>query len=513
MLFYSCSKTKDIFQYELIPVKIEDKWGYIDSEGKIIINPQFDEAFLFSEGLALVKTNNKYGYISDDGKYVINPMYMSATYFFDGLALVVTENGYPTFINKKGEIKFTVNEADECRLFYEGLAAFKSNQKWGFIDNSGKISINAQFDRVGNFEEDMAFFANDVEQKLKYGYINKKGEIIINPQFDEAYNFVDGLALVKLNDKYGFIDKTGKFIINAQFDVAASFSDGLSLVKSGDKFGFIDESGKIVINPQFDKVGSFNDGLALAINNDNKFGFINKKGVFEINPQFEEAREFKNNLAPFKSQVNKYGFINTEGKIIINPQFTDVYDIRFYKNYIYSDYLNITTLTTYLLDKTDEKNFRGVNKNTDFGTISNDIHKNDQLLESTNYSVTVKVDKEIDNYAKIENFKYTFTDKIYNIKPTYQYLHHWGNYQTGTKKEMNFGAKVSSLEIEMYLFGKANGKNDKVVSVISNSIAELFKTKPSEITDGMHIESSDLKIDVTAERKLLTGKIYVNVKF
>ncbi len=44
----------------------------------------------------------------------------------------------------------------------------------------------------------------------KFGYINKSGKIIINPQFDYAYNFEEGFAIVMINQKLGFIDKSGK---------------------------------------------------------------------------------------------------------------------------------------------------------------------------------------------------------------------------------------------------------------------------------------------------------------
>jgi hypothetical protein len=38
-----------------------------------VINPQFDEAAPFADGLARVKTGGRYGYINDSGKYVWNP--------------------------------------------------------------------------------------------------------------------------------------------------------------------------------------------------------------------------------------------------------------------------------------------------------------------------------------------------------------------------------------------------------------------------------------------------------
>ena len=56
----------------------------------------------------------------------------------------------------------------------------------------------------------------------KYGYIDRTGKIVVNPQFDYARDFSDGMAVVGIGDylsqKYGFIDKTGKIGVNPQFD-------------------------------------------------------------------------------------------------------------------------------------------------------------------------------------------------------------------------------------------------------------------------------------------------------
>ncbi len=85
------------------PVETEDGWGYIDNGGKIIIEPKYDSARIFSEGLAAVETENGWKYIDIKGKTVIpeNP-YTKANDFSEGLAAVCEDNtcGY---INKTGE--------------------------------------------------------------------------------------------------------------------------------------------------------------------------------------------------------------------------------------------------------------------------------------------------------------------------------------------------------------------------------------------------------------------------
>ena len=60
--------------------------------GTFVINPQFDDAFPFSEGLAHVRIGDyqtgKAGFIDKTGAFVINPQFDFAASFSDGLAHV-----------------------------------------------------------------------------------------------------------------------------------------------------------------------------------------------------------------------------------------------------------------------------------------------------------------------------------------------------------------------------------------------------------------------------------------
>ncbi|MBT4340078.1 MAG: WG repeat-containing protein [Bacteroidetes bacterium] len=125
---------KSVSEVKLIPVKSGNDFQYIDKEGKIVINPQFSEATIFRNGLALVRTSGdepKWGFISEDGKFAITANYKSATVFSDDLAWVVSENAPPTAINSKGEIKVTLQDAETVKIYKEGLSAFSIAERGG----------------------------------------------------------------------------------------------------------------------------------------------------------------------------------------------------------------------------------------------------------------------------------------------------------------------------------------------------------------------------------------------
>ncbi|KQH42239.1 WG repeat-containing protein [Campylobacter coli] len=130
---------------DLIRVKIDGQWSFLDKNGEFAIEPKFDYVWSFWEGLAAVKLNGKWGFIDKNGEFAI-------------------------------ESKF-----DYVWSFWEGLAAVKLNGKWGFIDKNGEFAIKPNFDDAWYFREGLA----KVGLNGKYGLIDKSGKIVIEPIFDD----------------------------------------------------------------------------------------------------------------------------------------------------------------------------------------------------------------------------------------------------------------------------------------------------------------------------------------
>ena len=350
----SCNGEGTSSDFKLIPVKVGKDFQYIDQDGKIVINPQFSEASLFREGLALVKSNGDkplWGFISEDGKFVIPANYKSATVFSEGLAWVVSENSAPTAITEKGEIKITLQDCDSVKIFKGGMASFSVSDsigaKWGFVDKEGKVKINPQFSETGAYSNGKCAVKNS---EGKWGYIDVEGKIIVSYQFDKAKDFEDGHAVVSASSKYGVIDEAGKYSINPQYgDIKA---DGnIFLFKQDGKWGWCDNTGKIVINPQFTDAYPFLGSDLAAVKSGDKYAYIDKDGKIVITPQFDEAFPFNGKLAMVKA-TQKIGFIDNQGKYVVNPQFDNYSeDVKSYmssknaKNEsVESDFFNIDAI-------------------------------------------------------------------------------------------------------------------------------------------------------------------------
>ncbi len=369
VLFASFIGAQEKQSSDLFKIKVNGKYGFIDRDGNIVIQPQFQGADDFLDGFAQVSVGGEFttGYIDKTGKNFIEPKFHIGSKFSEGLAWVGFDpNRKPYqlgpmtlytgqsshsfnynigFINKTGKFitePIFANAGD----FSEGLAFVKTKEnKYGFIDKSGKFAIEPKFDWADDFSEGLA----SVFAKGKYGFIDKSGKIVIKPQFTKAESFSEGLACVKIggairnplirdaltttrntDTKYAYIDKTGKIIFRVNAYDARSFSEGLArFERFGENgYGFIDKTGKIVIDPAINAAGEFSEGLAEVFirESDYSFGFIDKSGNIVIKTKYHLVDDFKNGLAeiqelkPNDDIVNiKYGYIDKAGKVIWQP--------------------------------------------------------------------------------------------------------------------------------------------------------------------------------------------------
>lgn len=219
----------------------------------------------------------------------------------------------------------------DARCFSEGLAAVMSGGKWGYIDKTGKYAIPPSYDTAFGFSEGSA----RVSKEGKEGFIDVTGKYIIAPQFPEVGNFSEGLAKAattyltgsKILDmsagrkKWGYIDQAGKYIIQPMFDEADDFRGGIARIWDDSQLGYINKVGDNIIPMQKYTWGTaFGDGLALVVNEEGKKGYIDTSGKYLIPPQFDGGSGFSEGLAGV-SNNGRYGYIDKSGKYAIAPQF------------------------------------------------------------------------------------------------------------------------------------------------------------------------------------------------
>jgi WG containing repeat len=214
----------------LAAICINETWGFIDVNGKFIIEPQFPRVGRFANGLAPAQEDgingNKYGYIDRAGKFIMPPQFDDAESFSEGLAAVrMGANGYG------------------------------DGGQWGYIDTTGQFVIPPQFqDTIGavsSFSEGLAAVTIPASQSGyngKTGYIDRVGRFVIPPRFNSgAGSFINGLAYVDIM----FEKSTKNRLISTLAPESFSNVNYESLYRGG-KFGYIDHQGEFVWEKNYD---------------------------------------------------------------------------------------------------------------------------------------------------------------------------------------------------------------------------------------------------------------------
>lgn len=220
----------------------------------------------------------------------------------------IEKNGkYGFKLKSTEEVVIPIMYDDVDYVFGAGLAGVKLNDKWGFIDKTGKVRIPIKYESKNCFDEGLA----SVAINGKWGFIDKEGNEVIPFVYDGAEYFTEGWAQVKLNNKWGFINKAGNITIHIKYDYLDNFSEGLAAAELNGKYGYIDKTGTEVIPFKYDNAFSFSEGLASVIIN-NKYGFIDVAGNEVVPCKYDGALGFHNGFAVV-SLENEWFSIDREG--------------------------------------------------------------------------------------------------------------------------------------------------------------------------------------------------------
>jgi hypothetical protein len=136
-------------------------YGLINTEGEYIVKPVFTGIKIGNEGFFPVRQGideyYKWGFCDYKGNVVIDFQYLDVSIFSNGFAPVqLYDTELWSFIDTQNNIAFE-KEFMYALPFSEGLACVQSNVKdetyslWGYIDTTGEYVIDPQYDAAASF--------------------------------------------------------------------------------------------------------------------------------------------------------------------------------------------------------------------------------------------------------------------------------------------------------------------------------------------------------------------------
>lgn len=320
----------------------ERKIGFINEDGEIVIEPKFDEASHFNNGLAAVNINGFWGYVGPYGEMEIPAVYLGTWTFYNDLGRVQSaSNRLFGYINEEGDTVVPIQYSD-ARDFQGDLAAVKKDNYWGVIDRKGNEVISPQYDDVEVLSNDYISF----KEKNNWGLYHLEEKMVIPPLYLRIFslkgdvlrvqNSVGRFLFVDLDNRSIFnkhffqaddpqngyysvcdsarhcylLDKEGKQITEVYENIHPG-NEGTFIAKKGGKWGVLDSEGKAVTPFTYDLIYNFEQGYAPYLKN-SLWGYLSADGREMTSPQFGLAWPFQNG----KARV-----LTREGTVVLNENF------------------------------------------------------------------------------------------------------------------------------------------------------------------------------------------------
>lgn len=249
-------KTGAIFE-ELIPQynKRSKKWGYVNSNDKVVIYYEYDYAKNFNKySLGEVGKDGKVGCIDKTGKVIIPIDFKYILPFDDYGVAEVGKDDKKGFINKIGKMVIPF-EYDEIE-YQDGLASVSQNKRYGAINYKGEIIAPCEYNKNNISPSDGLVCKKLIHKDITTPktetdpddeIVSPKTETdpdddIVSPKTEKDPD--DEIAVSK--DLWGVIDKNNNIVIDFKYDSSIYFSDGIAKVEENGKRIKINKKGEVV---------------------------------------------------------------------------------------------------------------------------------------------------------------------------------------------------------------------------------------------------------------------------
>lgn len=240
--------------------------GYLNKNtGEILIQPKYEHAWLFSEGMAAVVLNGKLGFINTKDEVVLPFTYYYKSgaenaidfLFKDGLCTAIDSKGKHGIINKKGEWALSP-VYDYINNPVIGYRIVKTNNKYGIIDNKLNLILPTEYDNITIQHDGFALLKNYEQQLVSFDT-----KTVIEPfVYDEIQNIQYNTGKTnsenteilgnckciayRMYDKWGIMNAEGKILTKAIYTAIGGLSEDLFTCKYNNVYVTINSKGEKV---------------------------------------------------------------------------------------------------------------------------------------------------------------------------------------------------------------------------------------------------------------------------
>ena len=291
----------EVNKYNYFSLKENEKFGVIDNQGNIIIEPQYDDVkipnpeknvFICYEGQTTKVMNDKKEQIYTEYNN-ITPLVLknvSTDLRYEKSVLKYEEDGKYGLISLEGKrITNPIYEEIDTLQYKEGEFVIKKDNKYGIMNMNGYVIINPEYDNIKadayystdtGYKNDGYIVSNTTDEGYRYGYIDNEGNKILDTNYNDLYriNYEGETYLVCAeNGKYGLFNKNKNIIPNEYQAITYIEGDNLCLVQKGKKYGIITLEGSMILQVRYNQI-DINGDYIYTTDENSEIKVYDKKG-------------------------------------------------------------------------------------------------------------------------------------------------------------------------------------------------------------------------------------------
>lgn len=337
---------------QVFPVKKDGKWGFMDQEGRLVLDPRFDALSPAANfGYFRVQIGNRQGILDGRGKSLI-PVSFDRVRILDSLIFAVESDRGWTVIDQKLEVLRSQYFAD-VQALQDGFFRVKTENGWGVLDEAGRMACPALFSSVQVLKAPFFQVAGDRGN----GVVRFDGKKIIPAEYREILLLRDQLFLVKKKGNWLLFDADGRSVSERKFRDFEPLGDNFLRLfdyagahlysmpckriiarEDGQRFlpltqdylltvqrasmGVIDLCGQSVLPAHYEEIQWFGNGL-FRVRRQGRWTVVGARGKVFSQRAYDYIAPLQGRFAKMVRE-EKFGLLNTGGEEVLAPVFKKI---------------------------------------------------------------------------------------------------------------------------------------------------------------------------------------------
>jgi hypothetical protein len=181
----------------------ENGAGVIDTAGRVLIEPVYEEIWDFTNGLACISYMGRYGLVDERGRIILPAEFTFCPDYGYSNIFIIRKGDKVGVADRSGVLLPAVY--DDVRLKDSLSVIALMNSGWGVIDASGKEVLPFAFDKLEYFGPDKVIY----KKQNKWGIASRITGSQSQIQYDSIGLLSGKAAAIASKGKYGMIDANG----------------------------------------------------------------------------------------------------------------------------------------------------------------------------------------------------------------------------------------------------------------------------------------------------------------